>query len=138
MLAVLHLAATLCTGFPIIYTPDWNLMPEVSATPTTPQPEHALPALRHRAVRDTLRRRYFRRHDVSRLGSGAKRFGGRTRLRPTKLPDRQQRIPHRVAQGGSRCEPERAGIGAIGHQLGSRQHGLENGSASHAQRFVRN
>jgi hypothetical protein len=42
MLAVLHLAASLCTGFPIIYTPDWNLMPEVSATPTTPQPEHAL------------------------------------------------------------------------------------------------
>lgn len=42
MLAALHLAASLCSGFPIVYVPDWNLSPDVTATPTAPMPEYAL------------------------------------------------------------------------------------------------
>ncbi|HQF54344.1 MAG TPA: hypothetical protein PK208_04430 [Fibrobacteria bacterium] len=40
MLAALHLAASLCSGFPIVYVPDWNLSPEVTTAPVAPEPEH--------------------------------------------------------------------------------------------------
>lgn len=40
MLAALHLAASLCSGFPIVYVPDWDLAPEVTTAPIAPEPEH--------------------------------------------------------------------------------------------------
>lgn len=63
MLAALHLAASLCTGFPIVYTPDWNLLPEVTATPAAPQPEHAL------LLSDTVR--FVTRYDSDTYGDTA-------------------------------------------------------------------